>query len=40
LRVLADPNDDEHDHMVSWAPEGFDPAAFDLVAANRRIRGR
>lgn len=40
LRVLADPTDDEHDHMVSWAPEGFDPAAFDLVATNRRMRGR
>ncbi len=40
LRVLADPSDPEHEHMVSWAPDGFDPAAFDLVAANRRIRGR
>lgn len=40
LRVLADPDDDEHDHMVSWAPEGFDPAAFDIVAANRRMRAR
>ena len=40
LRVLADPNDGEHDHMVSWAPDGFDPAAFDLVSANRRLRTR
>ena len=40
LRVLADPDDDEHDRMVSWAPEGFDPNAFDLVAANRRMRAR
>lgn len=40
LRVLADTNDDEHDHMMSWAPNGFDPAAFDLVAANRRMRTR
>jgi hypothetical protein len=40
LRVLADPTDDEHEHMVTWAGEGFDPAAFDLVAANRRMRGR
>jgi hypothetical protein len=40
LRVLADPRDPEHEHMVSWAPDGFDPAVFDLVAANRRTRGR
>ena len=40
LRVLNDPTDEEHEHMVSWAPEGFDPAVFDLVAANRRLRSR
>ena len=40
LRVLNDLTDEEHEHMVSWAPEGFDPAAFDLVAANRRMRAR
>lgn len=40
LRVLSDPTDEEHEHMVSWAPEGFDPAAFDVAAANRRLRGR
>jgi hypothetical protein len=38
LRVLAGPTDDEH--MVSWVGEGFDPAAFDLAAADRRMRGR
>jgi Plasmid pRiA4b ORF-3-like protein len=40
LRVLNDPTDEEYEHMVSWAPEGFDPAAFDLVAANRRLRAK
>lgn len=40
LRVLADPSADEYEYMVSWAPQGFDPAAFDLGAANRRLRGR
>ena len=40
LRVLSDPTDEEHEHLVSWAPEGFDPAAFDVAAANRRLRGR
>ena len=40
LRVLADPNDPEHDHIASWSPEGFDPASFDPKAANRKLRGR
>jgi len=40
LRVLAAPNDPEHEHMVSWAPHGFDPSVFDLVAASGRLRGR
>ena len=40
LRMLSDPTDEEHEHMLSWAPEGFDPAVFDLVAANRRLRSR
>ncbi|MGZ8734960.1 MAG: plasmid pRiA4b ORF-3 family protein [Acidimicrobiia bacterium] len=38
LRVLADPNDPEREHRGSWAPDGFDPAVFDLLAANRRLR--
>ena len=40
LRVLSNPKHKEHKHMVDWAPKGFDPAVFDLVAANRRVRGR
>jgi hypothetical protein len=40
LRVLADPTDEEHEQMVTWAGEGFDPAAFGLGAAIRRLRGR
>ena len=40
LRVLSNPKHKEHKHMVEWAPKGFAPAAFDLVAANRRVRGR
>ena len=40
LRVLNDPTDEEHEQMREWAPEGFDPAVFDLVAANRRVRSR
>ena len=40
LRALRNPKHGEHKHMVEWVPKGFDPAAFDLVAANRRVRGR
>ena len=28
LRALADTTDEDHARMVSWAPEGFDPADF------------
>jgi hypothetical protein len=40
LTALADPKDPEHGELVEWAPDGFDPEVFDLVAANRRLRGR
>lgn len=40
LAALADPGDPEHDELLEWAPDGFDPEVFDLVAANRRLRGR
>ncbi|NLE77973.1 MAG: plasmid pRiA4b ORF-3 family protein [Rhodococcus sp.] len=40
LAALADPNDPEHERLVEWAPDGFDPQVFDLVAANRRLRAR
>lgn len=40
LRVLNDPTNREHERMVSWAPKGFDPVVFDLVAANRRLRAK
>lgn len=38
--ALADPQHPEHDEFVEWAPDGFDPTAFDVAAANRRLRGR
>jgi Plasmid pRiA4b ORF-3-like protein len=36
LEALVDPTDS----YVEWAPDGFDPAVFDLVAANQQMRGR
>jgi hypothetical protein len=42
LPALADPGHEEHDAFREWldlAPnEGFDPQAFDLAEANRRLR--
>ena len=40
IAALSDPHDPEHDEYVEWAPDGFDPAVFDVVAANRGLRGR
>ena len=40
LEALSDPKDPEHDVLAEWAPEGFDPEAFDVIATNRRLRGR
>jgi hypothetical protein len=37
IDAIRDPDDAEHDEMVLWAGEGFDPAAFDLDAVNQRL---
>lgn len=38
LHALQDPNHDEHDTYVEWIGGAFDPQAFDLAAANRRLK--
>jgi hypothetical protein len=38
LGVLRDPSDDEHAAMCELVGLRFDPEAFDLAAANRRIK--
>jgi hypothetical protein len=40
LTALADRKDPEHEAMKEWAPDGFDPEAFDVVTLNKRLRGR
>lgn len=39
IEALSDPNHEEHDAMVMWAGEDFDPERFDRPAVNRRLRG-
>ena len=34
LAVLADPDHEDHDHLLQWVGGSFDPTEFDLVAAN------
>jgi len=36
--VLADPEDEQHDEIVTWLGKPFDPAAFDAGAATRRMK--
>lgn len=38
LESLADPTDSEHENMVQWAPDGFDPEALDVQAHNTAVR--
>jgi Plasmid pRiA4b ORF-3-like protein len=40
LAALKNPDDPERDEYVQWLRKGFIPAAFDVVAANRRLRQR
>ena len=34
LRVLADPNDEEHEHLLSWSGGDFAPEDFSVIATN------
>jgi len=40
LEALADPVHDEHEAMKESIGRPFDPAAFSVVEANRRLRKR
>jgi hypothetical protein len=37
LEVLANPKDDEHAELKQWAPRGFNPEKFDVVAVNKKL---
>lgn len=37
LEVIKDPTDPDHEEMVSWMGDSFDPDLFDLDAVNKRL---
>lgn len=37
LEVIADPSHEEHEEMLEWLGEGFDPEAFDLESVNKYL---
>lgn len=40
LKVLANPDDPEHEDMKEWVGPYFDPEEFNLAVINRELRGR
>lgn len=38
LAAVADPAHPEHDDLLDWYGDDFDPEAFDLAATDRRVR--
>jgi len=37
LRIINDPDDEEHQHYLEWCGGWFDPEAFDLELVNRAL---
>ena len=38
LETLQDPDDPEHEDMLEWVGEEFDPEAFDLEEINEELK--
>jgi len=37
VSALANPKHPEHLELKRWAPRGFDPEKFDVVAVNKKL---
>ena len=37
LETLADPDSEEHESMLEWVGEGYDPKAFSIVDVNKEL---
>jgi len=37
LEALADPDSEDHDELLEWEGDDFDPEAFDLARVNKRL---
>ncbi len=35
--ILGNPNHEEHDEMIEWLPEGYEPAFFPLETVNNKL---
>lgn len=38
LDALGDPADEEHEELLAWVGDGFDPEQFDAVRVNRELQ--
>ncbi len=38
LEAMADPQHEEHENMMQWWGEAFDPRTFDILLANERLK--
>lgn len=38
LEVIKDPKNPEHEHMLEWIGDDFDPEAFDLAEINEALQ--
>ncbi|WP_217437549.1 MULTISPECIES: plasmid pRiA4b ORF-3 family protein [Pseudomonas] len=39
LEVMADPNHPEHEAMLEWHGDSFDPTVFECERVNQRLKG-
>lgn len=37
LQVIRDPNNEEYEHLMTWAGGNYDPKAFNLDEVNRKL---